>query len=171
MYMRCVVRRRLLRGGVSVTVAHEDVLVAVGGRALGIVVGVAVVAAPSADTDVQLAVGKGTNPFLQFGEVLGGVDPDDLAVAHVDAVLELVPGVLAGLGPGVVHVLHEVRIALASLIIPHLLDYHVTTCTAYHANIEEVVAAEAVLCDFCLLPNLTRRAMQGYDRSSLGLGL
>ncbi|KAB5539333.1 hypothetical protein GE09DRAFT_1138453 [Coniochaeta sp. 2T2.1] len=163
MYMRCVVRKRLLRRGVSVTVAHEDVLVA---TYLGVVVGIALVAAPGADTDVQLAVGKGTDPFLQFGEVLGGVDTDDLAVAHVDAALELVLGVLAGLCPGVVHVLHEVRIALAGGIISNLLANQVATCAAYHANIEEVVAAEAVLCDLCLLPNLTRRTMQGDDSSS-----
>lgn len=110
---------------------------------LVVVVGVATVATPGTDTDVQLAVRKGADELLQVGEVLGGVDADDLAVAHMHAVLELILGVLAGLRPGSVEVLHEVGVALAGLGITDLLGDHVATRADDDGHIEEVVAAKA----------------------------
>ena len=118
---------------------------------LVVVVLVPVGTVPRANSNVHFPVGKRANPLLQLGEILGSVDSDDLAVLHMDAVLELVLGVLAGLGPGVVQVLHEARIALASLGLAHLLYNEVAACADDYRNIEEVIAAKAVLGDLGLL--------------------
>ncbi|KAI4124064.1 MAG: hypothetical protein LQ347_005873, partial [Umbilicaria vellea] len=84
-------------------------------------------------------VGEEADKFLEGAVAFGGVHARDLALV-VDAVagLQLFFGLGIGLGPGLLQMLHELRVAFAGTGIAFLLDRYVTSGAYYVADVEEV---------------------------------
>lgn len=95
---------------------------------------------PGADTNVQLALRKPANEFLESRTVLGGPDALDITVSvEEDEALELFLLLRAGLVVGFVAGLHEVGHAFTCGWVAVLLDGQVATGADDDADVEGVI--------------------------------
>lgn len=132
---------RLTWGCISITICDQDVLVTLGSRTLLVVLAVSRVPVPGTNSNIRLAIGKGTDQFLQLRAILDRTNPLDLAMAvSEDAAFELVAKILGCFVPGGVHVLHEVGISLEGFLLASMHGSDVTTSADDVAHVEEVVS-------------------------------
>ena len=107
--------------------------------------------APRPLTDVGLPIRKSPDEPLQLREILNGGN-----ALHIPLVIQMHAILQSGLGrtvgpmPGTVQILHKGRVTLSRRVVAHLLDRHVAARADDVADVDEVVAHVAILCDFGL---------------------